>query len=38
LSAVLVALTPPEVVTITSTVPTEPAGEVAVMLVALTTV
>jgi hypothetical protein len=29
---------PPAVVTVTSTVPTEPAGEVAVMLVALTTV
>ena len=36
-SAALVALVPPGVVTVTSTVP-EPAGEVAVMLVALLTV
>ncbi len=37
-SAELVALVPPDVVTVTSTVPTEPAGLVAVMLVALFTV
>jgi hypothetical protein len=37
LSVALVALVPPEVATVTSTVPTEPAGEVAVMLVELTT-
>jgi hypothetical protein len=33
-----VAEVPPGVVTVTSTVPASPAGEVAVMLVALTTV
>jgi hypothetical protein len=38
LSAELVALVPPEVATVTSTVPAEPAGEAAVTLVALTTV
>jgi hypothetical protein len=37
-SAELVADVPPTVVTVTSTVPAAPAGEVAVMLVALTTV
>jgi hypothetical protein len=37
-SAELVAEVPPGVVTVTSTVPAEPAGAVAVMLVALTTV
>jgi hypothetical protein len=37
-SAELVAEVPPGVVTVTSTVPAEPAGEVAVMLVSLTTV
>ena len=37
-SAALVALVPPGVVTVTSTVPALPAGAVAVMLVALLTV
>jgi hypothetical protein len=37
-SAELVAELPPGVVTVTSTVPASPAGEVAVMLVSLTTV
>jgi hypothetical protein len=37
-SAAAVALVPPGVVTVTSTVPTVPAGAVAVMLVALLTV
>jgi hypothetical protein len=37
-SAEPVAEVPPGVVTVTSTVPAEPAGELAVMLVALTTV
>ncbi|NKA04876.1 hypothetical protein GO307_03150 [Ralstonia solanacearum] len=37
-SAALVALVPPEVVTVRSTVPAEPAGEVAVIDVALLTV
>src|SRR5208283_4001145 len=38
LSAAEIALVPPGVVTVTSTVPAEPAGETAVMLVADTTV
>ena len=37
-SAFDVALVPPEVATVTSTVPAEPAGEVAVIWVALLTV
>jgi hypothetical protein len=38
LSAALAVLVPPGVVTVTSTVPTAPAGDVAVMVVALVTV
>jgi hypothetical protein len=38
LSAALVVLVPPAVVTVTSTMPAEPAGEVALIEVALLTV
>ena len=37
-SEVLVALAPPGVATVTSTVPTDPGGEVAVIVVGLVTV